>query len=253
MEPNISEYEQERREKLRKIRELGIDPFGGRVEGVRPLASVKAEHKPEFGQDGGPSVTIAGRIMLKSDMGKLSFIRLRDDSGDLQIALDKKRLTETEWGLRNLLDLGDQIVVEGKLGQTKTGEPTVWAAKVGMSAKALLPPPSKWDGLSDVELRYRQRYVDLWANPEVMQVAKRRIQVVDEIRRFLSSRGFLEVETPMLQTLHGGAAARPFVTQHKALDMGHATLHAHRAGTLPKAFAGRWLYESVRDQPELPK
>jgi lysyl-tRNA synthetase, class II len=196
-----------------------MDPFGGPVEGVQALAKVRGEHRPEFGQDGGPAVTVAGRVMLKSDMGKLSFVKLRDDSGDLQVALDKKRLTEAEWGLRNLLDLGDQIVVEGKLGQTKTGEPTVWVSKLRMSSKALLPPPAKWEGLSDVELRYRQRYVDLWANPEVMRLAKLRIAVIDEMRRFLAAKGFLEVETPMMQVLHGGAAARPFVTHHKALDI----------------------------------
>jgi lysyl-tRNA synthetase class 2 len=118
-----------------------------------------------------------------------------------------------------LLDLGDQVNVEGKLGTTKTGEVTVWCTSVRMCSKSLLPPPAKWDGLSDVELRYRQRYVDLWSNPDVMQMMKLRIAIVDEIRAYLKERGYLEVETPMLQPIHGGAAARPFKTHHNALDI----------------------------------
>jgi lysyl-tRNA synthetase class 2 len=149
----------------------------------------------------------------------LSFLTLRDDTGDLQVALDKKRLDEKAWQINDLLDLGDQIVVEGALGTTKKGEVTVWATKLDISSKALLPPPSKYQGLEDVELRYRQRYVDLWANPEVMKLAKLRTQVVQEIRNYLIAQGYIEVETPMMQLLHGGAAAKPFVTHHNALDI----------------------------------
>src|SRR5205823_12971549 len=125
---------------------------------------------------------------------------------------DRKRLDDLGWNVRGLLDLGDQIVIEGPLGTTNKGETTIWATRLAMAAKALLPPPAKWEGLSDVELRYRQRYVDLWANPEVMKLAKIRIRVIDEIRAFLRGRGFAEVETPMMQLMHGGAAARPFKT-----------------------------------------
>jgi lysyl-tRNA synthetase class 2 len=217
MEP-INEYEQERRNKLQKLRDLGVDPYGGRVEGVSPLAEIKSSYKSEMGHDGGPIVKGAGRIMLKRDMGKLSFITLRDDSGDLQVGLDKKRLDEKAWQVRDLLDLGDQIVVEGKLGQTNKGETTIWATQLSMAAKALLSPPAKWEGLEDVELRYRQRYVDLWANPEVMKMMKVRTRVMEEIRAFLRGRGFVEVETPMMQIQPGGAAAKPFVTHHNALD-----------------------------------
>src|SRR5262249_18240718 len=123
------------------------------------------------------------------------------------------------WNVRGLLDLGDQIVVEGPLGVTNKGETTIWATSLAMASKALLPPPAKWEGLSDVELRYRQRYVDLWANPEIMRVLKLRIEIVNEIRRFMADRGFVEVETPMMQTLAGGAAAKPFKTHHNALDI----------------------------------
>lgn len=214
-----SSYEQERRDKRQRLREIQVDPYGQGTAGIEPLASIKARFRPEFGQDGGPVVTAAGRIMLKRDMGKLTFMTLRDESGDLQVALDKKRLDEKAWQINNLLDLGDQVVVQGPLGATKKGETTIWATSLNVSAKALLPPPAKWEGLSDVELRYRQRYVDLWANPEVMRLMKLRIRIVEEIRRFMAGKGYVEVETPMMQVQHGGAAARPFETHHKALDM----------------------------------
>jgi len=212
-------YEQERRQKCEKLRELGVDPYGARVEGVKPLDAIRALHAPDMGQDGGPIVKCAGRIMLARDMGKLAFLTLRDESGDLQVAIDKKRVSERDWQVFKLLDLGDQIVVEGKLGATKKGEVTIWATNVAMAAKSLLPPPAKWEGLSDVELRYRQRYVDLWANPRVMRTLRMRMRIVDEVRRYLADRGFIEVETPMMQAMAGGAAARPFVTHHKALDI----------------------------------
>jgi lysyl-tRNA synthetase class 2 len=219
MAESTGHYEQERRQKLAKLREMGVDPYGGRTEGIQPLVDTKSSYKPEMGHDGGPKVTVAGRIVLKRDMGKLSFLTIRDETGDLQIGLDKKRLPERDWQIRDLLDLGDLIVVSGKLGQTNKGETTVWGDSVSISAKALLPPPAKWEGLADVELRYRQRYVDLWANPDVMRLAKVRIRVIQEIRKFMTERGFAEVETPMMQSLAGGAAARPFVTHHNALDI----------------------------------
>jgi lysyl-tRNA synthetase, class II len=219
MAESMGHYEQERRQKLAKLRELGVEPYGGRTDGIKPLAETKSLYQPEMGHDGGPTVTAAGRMILKRDMGKLSFLTLRDESGDLQVGLDKKRLSERDWQIRDLLDLGDLIVVTGKLGQTNKGETTVWADSVAISAKALLPPPAKWEGLADVELRYRQRYVDLWANPEVMRLMKLRVRVVEEIRKFMTTRGFVEVETPMMQSLAGGAAAKPFVTHHNALDI----------------------------------
>jgi lysyl-tRNA synthetase class 2 len=212
-------FEQERRQKADQLRELGIDPFGGPETGLVLLDQIKSLFRPEMGHDGGPVVKAAGRIILKRDMGKLSFLTLRDQSGDLQVALDKKRLDETAWQVRGLLDLADQIVVEGLLGQTNKGEITIWATRLRMASKALLPPPAKWEGLSDMELRYRQRYVDLWANPEVMRLFRLRSQIVDDIRQYLREKGYVEVETPMMQPLAGGAAARPFITHHNALDM----------------------------------
>jgi lysyl-tRNA synthetase class 2 len=214
-----STYERERRDKAQKLRELGIDPYGQRTADVRPLADVRALHTPDFGQDGGPVVTVSGRVMFCKRFGKLTFMTLRDETGDLQVAIDKKRVDEPRWKAHDLIDLGDRIVVTGKLGATKTGEVTVWATDVAFASKALLPPPAKWEGLSDVELRYRQRYVDLWANPDVMRTLKLRMRVVEEVRSFLKSKGYLEVETPMMQALAGGAAARPFETHHRALDI----------------------------------
>ena len=219
MEDTTNTYEQERRGKLEKLRALGVDPFGQKTVGVRPLAEIKALYKTEMGHDGGPVVKGAGRIMLKRDMGKLSFLTLRDEGGDLQVAIDRKRVDDRSWEIRSLIDLGDQIVVEGVLGVTNKGEITIWSKQVEMASKALLPPPAKWEGLADVEARYRHRYVDLWANPEVMRVMKLRIRIVDEIRKYMQSQGYTEVETPMMQLLHGGAAARPFVTHHNALDI----------------------------------
>ena len=180
---------------------------------------MRAQYKADAAPEAWPTVKAAGRIMLKRDMGKLSFLTIRDETGDVQVAFDKKRLDERAWQVNNLLDLGDQIVVEGPLGPTKKGEATIWANSVDVASKALLPPPAKWEGLSDVELRYRQRYVDLWANPGVMEVLKKRIRIVEEVRAFLRGRGFTEVETPMMQAIAGGAAARPFVTHHNALDI----------------------------------
>ena len=128
MSESMSEYEQERRAKAQRLRELGVEPFGQRTEGIAALADARALYKPEMGHDGGPVVKVAGRLMLKRDFGKkLSFLTLRDYTGDLQVALDAKRLDETAWQVRDLLDLGDQIVAEGPLGTTKTGEVTVWA------------------------------------------------------------------------------------------------------------------------------
>jgi lysyl-tRNA synthetase class 2 len=219
MAETISTYEQERRGKRDKLRELGLEPYGKATKGVTPLAQVRAWYRAEMGHDGGPLVRAAGRVILKRDMGKLSFLTLRDETGDLQVALDKRRLDERSGEVRANIDLGDLVLVEGNLGATNKGETTIWAKHVEMAAKALLPPPAKWQGLADVELRYRQRYVDLWANPEVMRLQKLRIRIVEEVRRYMSMRGYVEVETPMMQSLAGGAAARPFVTHHNALDI----------------------------------
>lgn len=215
-----NQLEADRRAKLEKIRALGFDPFGQSIDGLISIAEAREKPKaasvPEASE---PSVRVAGRLIFIRDMGKLWFVRLRDETGEIQVALDAKRLSESHLSLRKLLDLGDLISVEGPLGVTKTGETTIWASSLSISCKTINPPPAKWEGLTDVEARYRQRYADLAYNPEVMRTMKLRIRIVDEIRSFLRSKGFDEVETPMLQPIHGGAAARPFITHHNALGM----------------------------------
>lgn len=187
---------------------------------------------------------VAGRVVLKRDGGKLIWLQIRDHSSgparecaegagapetaggaagamvkDLQIAVSMKDCKAPGFDIAKLLDLGDMIVVEGPLMKTKTGEVTVWASAVTVACKSVAAPPEKWSGLQDPEIRYRRRYVDLYANPETMQAARMRALLVREIRGLLEERGYLEVETPTLQTLAGGAAARPFVTHMNALDI----------------------------------
>jgi len=210
-----SEYEQARRAKADALREAGLDPFGGRCEG----AVSAAEARRRFESDGeGTPVRVAGRLTAERAFGKLVFADLTDWTGRIQLAFNKKTLPEDEWARVKLLDLADWVGVDGQLITTRTGEVTVDVSHLEILTKALLPPPEKWHGLQDVEARYRRRYVDLFANPEVRDVFLARSRLIAEIRRFLDSRGFIEVETPVLQPIYGGAAARPFVTHHNTLD-----------------------------------
>lgn len=222
----------DRRRKLGRIREeLSLNPYGQRTDGLIALFDARHRYdtaadeafKADAENDKRPIVKVAGRVMLHRAMGNLVFITLRDHSGDLQIAVSKKAVDIESFKLAaKLVDLGDIVVAHGPMGTTKTGEITLWATGDGaftLASKSLTPPPDKHHGLRDPELRYRKRYVDMYTNPQVIDTFQWRSKIVSAIRRFMDDRGFLEVETPMLQSIAGGAAARPFVTHHNALDL----------------------------------
>jgi lysyl-tRNA synthetase class 2 len=202
-----------RRKKLDALRAKGIEPFGSGFEVSGSIAEVREQFKE------GETLRAAGRITAHRDMGKSHFLDLRDATGRIQIYLHAKEVSPELMDLFALLDIGDFIGVEGTCFVTKTGEPSLKAHTFQLLAKALRPLPEKWHGLQDVEARYRQRYLDLLTNERSRAVFQKRIAIVRETRRFLEERGFLEVETPILQTVAGGAAAEPFKTHHRALGI----------------------------------
>jgi len=202
-----------RRAKLEKLQQLGVSPFGQAFPGADGSATILSGFAEE------KAVRFAGRVISHRDMGKSHFLHLQDAEGRLQVYVQTKNLTGHQAEIFNLVDLGDFIGVDGKLFVTKTGEKSIRVESLTFLGKALKPLPGKWHGLQDVEQRYRQRYLDLISNPEVKDTLVLRSRIVQEIRRFLQDRGFLEVETPMMQAVAGGAAAQPFVTHHKALGI----------------------------------
>jgi lysyl-tRNA synthetase class 2 len=214
------DLESVRTEKLARIAALGLDPWGQRFDDHLAIARVRAlEPAPQGATEPGPAVRIAGRIGLKRGQGKVMFLDVRDWTERIQVMLGKNQIGEPAWSLAQELDLGDLIGVDGTLGFTKTGELTVFATGLTILSKSLLPPPEKWHGLTDVERRSRQRYVDLFSNPESMQTFLGRTRILAAIRSVLAERGFVEVEGPTMQAIAGGAAARPFITHHNALDL----------------------------------
>lgn len=202
-----------RREKLGKIRELGIDPYGAKFETTTTPGKLKANFADE------QAVTIAGRLLAIRDMGKSVFATIGDVEGRIQIYLNKKGVSETDWDLYQLLDLGDWIGIEGESFTTGKGEPSVKVNQLTILSKSLRPMPDKWHGVADRETKYRKRHLDLMSNDHSAEVFITRSKMIAEIRSFLHDRDYLEVETPMLQSVAGGAAARPFETYHNALGM----------------------------------
>ena len=219
LEDNLFE---QRRARASQIEALGFHPYGQRFDFTHTIPGILAEYGAAQAAhlDGHkPRVTIAGRIQTLRRMGKAGFLHLSQSGERLQVYVRKDAVSEKDYLLYEILDLGDIIGVEGYLFRTRTGELSVHAEKLFFLSKTLLSMPEKWHGLEDVELRYRQRYLDLIASPDSQRVFRARARMISSIRRQLEERGFIEVETPMMQPLYGGAAARPFVTHHNTLDM----------------------------------
>ncbi len=207
----------QRLSKMERLRELGIDPFPPRACLTHTAAQALAAHVPDAEQQ--PTVTVAGRLVSVRVMGKSTFAHLRDSSGAIQIYLQRDVLGESSYDVfRQQVDLGDFCQCTGELFVTRTGEITVRVTSWTFLGKALRPLPEKWHGLRDTETRYRQRYLDLLANDEVRDVFVKRTRIISAVRRFLDGRGCLEVETPTLQPIYGGANARPFTTYHNELE-----------------------------------
>src|SRR5215475_4474274 len=202
-----------RRKKLDALRAKGVEPFGSGFEVTGAIAEVRKQFKE------GETLRVAARITAHRDMGKSHFLDLRDATGRIQIYVHAKEVGPELIELFPLLDIGDFVGVEGTCFLTKSGEPTIKVHTFRLLAKTLRPLPEKWHGLQDIEGRYRQRYLDLLANERSRAVFEKRIAIVRETRRFFEQRGFVEVETPILQSTAGGAAAEPFKTHHKALGI----------------------------------
>ena len=215
-EENLSQLLQIRRDKLKDLQESGNDPF----QITRyPVDNDSANTKANFDALEGQPVSIAGRLMSKRGMGKVSFCDLQDKSGRIQLYARKDEMDEEEYNRFKKYDIGDIVGVQGEVFRTQRGEMSVRVQKVTLLSKSLLPLPEKFHGLTNTELRYRQRYVDLIVNPEVKRNFIIRSQFIKYVRDFMDARGFMEVETPVLNTISGGATARPFITHHNTLDI----------------------------------
>ena len=228
-------HEASRREKLRRLVELGVDPWGGRFDDHQSIAAIRAREGDitteaaaaaegaqagaDSSQQHGPRVRAAGRIVLQRKKGKLIFLDIRDWTGQIQIFIGRGQVGEDNWALAECFDLGDLVGVDGELKRTKTGELTIFAEKLHFLTKSVESPPEKHHGLTDPELRQRMRYLDLTYTEGALDRFLKRSKIVESIRATLAADGFVEVEGPTLHAIAGGAAARPFKTHHNALDM----------------------------------
>ena len=220
--PRESDLLRQRRENFARLADLGIDPYPRRFERTHTVEQLVATYGGQSGEAleaAAPVVRAAGRIMAIRSFGKANFLVISDGNARIQVYIRKDALSERDFALFGLLDFGDFVGVEGRVFRTRTNELTIWASALEFLAKCFLPLPEKWHGLTDIETRYRQRYLDLIVNPDSRRVFEVRSRVLASIRGFLNARGYLEVETPMMQPIAGGALARPFVTHHNALDM----------------------------------
>jgi lysyl-tRNA synthetase class 2 len=224
----LEEIRATRLEKVEQLRQAGLTPYAYRWESTHHAAELQVSYADlPNGEEAAVEVAIAGRIMAKRVFGKLAFFTLQDETGTIQLYLEKSRIQETMAAkdenafdhLKQLTDAGDIIGVIGTIKRTEKGELSVYVREYAMLTKSLLPLPDKWHGLTDVAKRYRQRYVDLIVNPEVRETFRRRALITASMRRYLDQQGFIEIETPVLQTEAGGAEARPFITYHNTLDM----------------------------------
>lgn len=215
-EEKLNELEKVRYDKLKELQNKGNDPFKITKYDVTAYSS---QILSDFEALEGQEVSIAGRLMSKRDMGKASFIHIQDKDGKIQSYVRKDELGEEDYSVFKKYDIGDMVGVVGIVFRTQKGEISVRASKVTLLSKSLKILPEKYHGLKDTELRYRQRYVDLIVNPEVKETFYKRSAIIREIRNYLDERGYIEVETPVLHSIAGGAAARPFITHHNALDM----------------------------------
>ncbi|MBN2071348.1 MAG: lysine--tRNA ligase [Candidatus Krumholzibacteriota bacterium] len=206
-----------RLEKLDRLRETGINPYPYRFQRTHRISGLHSGEETLL--ESGGDIAVAGRIMSLRGHGHTSFGNIKDDTGEIQFYIKDAEVSATDWKVFRLLDIGDIIGIWGVMFKTRTGELTIKVSRLELLSKSLLPLPEKYHGLQDKELRYRRRYVDLIVNDDVMKVFQKRTMIIDTIRNYLKEHNFLEVETPVLQPLYGGASARPFVTHHNSLDM----------------------------------